>query len=164
VPLRSIGLVGSYGRGRGTVVGVGGEVRGVVLTGGANVGEVAVALGHVADEPTEGASAVRVDVDRERERAVDDVVERFVEGVVGAAAFAARFLACVVAVFGDDASAARVVGGPAVTCFEPLEHEAKITVTAIAEPIPKDPRAFEVTMVAAYANPCACASPPGQLP
>jgi hypothetical protein len=161
VPLKSIGFVGSYGRGPGTVVGVGDVVRGVVSAGGANVGEVTVALGHVADGPTEGTSAVRVELDRER--AVDEVVERLVEGVVDAGAFAARFLACGFAVPSEDESDARVVGGPAVTCFEPLEHAAKITVRAIAEPIPKDSRAFEGIMGAAYANPSGSASPAGRL-
>ncbi len=149
MPLRSIGFEGSYGRGPATVVGVGGEVRGVVIRNGAIVGEVAIESGDDEGDPSNGTSAVPRGVDDAVLRVVEVGVDpRFVEGVVDD-----RLVEGEEDVVSDKSPGDRVEGGPAVTRLAPPEHETAIIVKASTPTTVKTLRTAGYAMVAAYAKP-----------
>ena len=153
MPLRSIGFEGSYGRGPGTVVGVGAEVRGVVVRGGASVGEVPIGFGAGDGDPSSGTRAVPEAAGDEP--AADDAVGRVV--VCVAPRFAAevvddRFVDGADEVVDDGSPGDRVVGDVALTRFAPPEHETAIIVNAKTPTIVQALRTAGYAMAGAYAN------------
>ena len=131
MPLRSIGFEGSYGFGPGTVVGVGGEVRGVVVRGGASVGAVPIGFGDSEGDPSSGTSAVPAGAGDEP--ATDDAVGRvvvvFVVARLASEVVDDRFVDGVLEIAGD-VSPGDCVVGVVVTRLAPPEHETAINVKA----------------------------------